>query len=74
MQKWDEGYLREKFGWVDLKLEPATEDRGNKFAYTDLETHEYAPEQKTHGRLNITTFLDVNKGKNMYAVSILPQV
>lgn len=64
---WTREVLAEKFGWVDAKLEPKVEARGNHSAYGDLEAA--APSH----RINISEYLRVEEGKNMYVVSILPQ-
>mmetsp|Transcript_55272 Transcript_55272/g.103639 ORF Transcript_55272/g.103639 Transcript_55272/m.103639 type:complete len:609 (-) Transcript_55272:83-1909(-) len=64
---WTKEVLAEKFGWVDAKLEPKVEARGNDSAYVDLDT--ISPSH----RLNISEYLRVEEGKNMYVVSIIPQ-
>ncbi|CAK0851978.1 unnamed protein product [Prorocentrum cordatum] len=65
---WTREVLAERFGWVDAKLEPKVEGRGNTTAYKDLDT--IAPRH----RLNISEYLRVEAGVNMYVVSIIPQV
>jgi len=65
--EWTPEVLRERFGWVDCKLEPKTEGRGNNTAYRELER--LAPGH----RLNISEYLRVEEGKNIYVVSIVPQ-
>eukprot|EP00927_Polykrikos_kofoidii_P006880 TRINITY_DN1279_c0_g1_i4.p1 TRINITY_DN1279_c0_g1~~TRINITY_DN1279_c0_g1_i4.p1 ORF type:complete len:632 (+),score=82.66 TRINITY_DN1279_c0_g1_i4:80-1975(+) len=65
--KWTPDVLRERFGWVDVKLEPKIETRDNDTGYIDLDA--ISP---TH-RLNISEFLRLEKNKNIYVVSVLPQ-
>lgn len=64
---WTPEVLKERFGWVDVKLEPKIEARGNDTAYKELDR--LAPSH----RLNISEYLRLEKGKNMYVVSIIPQ-
>lgn len=65
---WTRQVLRDRFGWVDAKLEPKTEGRGNATAYRELER--LAPRH----RLNISDYLHLEPGNNIYVVSIIPQV
>jgi len=65
---WTREVLEEKFGWVETKLEPKTESRGNDSAYEELDR--LAPNH----RLSISDYLRMEQGKNMYVVSIIPQV
>mmetsp|Transcript_49727 Transcript_49727/g.118534 ORF Transcript_49727/g.118534 Transcript_49727/m.118534 type:complete len:585 (+) Transcript_49727:99-1853(+) len=65
--QWTKEVLSEKFGWVDAKLEPKVEARGNNTAYKDLDSI-----SKNH-RLSISEYLRVEEGKNMYVVSTIPQ-
>jgi len=64
---WTREVLKERFGWVDAKLEPKIEARGNNTGYADLDAN--APSH----RLNISEYIRIEKGKNMYVVSIIPQ-
>lgn len=64
---WTKEVLREKFGWVDAKLEPKVEARGNDTAYEALDR--LAPSH----RLNVSEYLRLEEGQNMYVVSIIPQ-
>jgi hypothetical protein len=43
---WDEDYIREKYGDVELKLEPKIESRGDNHAYVDIEELSPDPENK----------------------------
>jgi len=63
-KKWDKEYLAEKFGDVQLKLEPKVEARGDHSAYTDVDIY--------HHRTDIKTYLKEMETKNIYAVSIIP--
>ncbi|CAE8620038.1 unnamed protein product, partial [Polarella glacialis] len=65
---WTREVLTERFGWVDAKLEPKVEARGNDTAYVELEKI-----SKKH-RLNISEYLRIEEGQNAYVVSIIPQV
>jgi len=65
---WTREVLIERFGWVDAKLEPKTESRGNDTAYKELDS--ISPKH----RLNVSEYLRVEGGKNVYVVSIIPQV
>jgi len=65
---WTREELGKRFGWVDAKLEPKVEGRGNNTAYRDLDKM-----TKDH-RLNISEYLRLEEGKNVYVVSIIPQV
>lgn len=66
---WTEQLLREKYGWADVKIEPKNESRLEKGAYSDIE----GPDAKwEHHRTNIAGIID-NPGKNIYAITILPQ-
>jgi len=65
---WTKEVLMERFGWVDAKLEPKKEGRGNNTAYRDLDS--ISPSH----RLNISDYLRMEEGKNIYVVSIIPQV
>eukprot|EP00746_Dinoflagellata_sp_MGD_P006614 gnl/MRDRNA2_/MRDRNA2_112985_c0_seq1.p1 gnl/MRDRNA2_/MRDRNA2_112985_c0~~gnl/MRDRNA2_/MRDRNA2_112985_c0_seq1.p1 ORF type:complete len:601 (-),score=96.05 gnl/MRDRNA2_/MRDRNA2_112985_c0_seq1:224-1969(-) len=70
-KKWDEKYVLDKFGWVDLKLEPKIESRGDHEAYGDLENDEIQ-----HHRTSVAKFITGKrnyKESNMYAVTIVPQ-
>merc|ERR1719454_1526357 len=64
---WTREVLAERFGWVDTKLEPKVEGRGNDTAYQELDS--IAPRH----RLSVKEYLQKEQGKNMYVVSILPQ-
>lgn len=64
---WTREELVKRFGWVDAKLEPKVEARGNDSGYADLDSN--APRH----RLNISEYLRKEDGKNMYVVSIIPQ-
>lgn len=64
---WTREELKRKYGWVDAKLEPKVESRGNDTGYADLDAL-----SKRH-RLNVSEYLRVEDGKNVYVVSILPQ-
>lgn len=69
-KNWDEKYILDKFGWVDLKLEPKVEARGDQSAYTDIEG------TGMHHRINVSEFMTGTKNfkdNNMYAVTIVPQ-
>ena len=63
-KKWDKEYLAEKFGDVQLKLEPKLEARGDHSAYIDVD--------KYHHRIDIKNYLKEMETKNIYAVSIIP--
>jgi len=65
---WTRETLSERFGWVDAKIEPKSEARGNDTAYRELEI--LVPQH----RLNISEYLRIESGKNIYVVSIIPQV
>mmetsp|Transcript_16116 Transcript_16116/g.36126 ORF Transcript_16116/g.36126 Transcript_16116/m.36126 type:complete len:591 (+) Transcript_16116:69-1841(+) len=64
---WTKEVLTEKFGWVDAKLEPKVEARGNDTAYKELDAI-----SRNH-RMSVAEYLRVEKGKNMYVVSTIPQ-
>jgi len=64
---WTREELIKRFGWVDAKLEPKVEGRGNDTAYADLDS--IAPSH----RLNVSEYLRLEEGRNMYVVSIIPQ-
>eukprot|EP00931_Biecheleriopsis_adriatica_P089546 TRINITY_DN63658_c0_g1_i1.p1 TRINITY_DN63658_c0_g1~~TRINITY_DN63658_c0_g1_i1.p1 ORF type:complete len:625 (+),score=117.46 TRINITY_DN63658_c0_g1_i1:48-1877(+) len=64
---WTREDLVKRFGWVDCKLEPKVESRGNDSGYADLDAA--APSH----RLSIEEYLRIEEGKNMYVVSIIPQ-
>lgn len=64
---WSKDVLKERFGWVDAKVEPKVEGRSNDTAYKDLE--KLTP---TH-RVNLSTYLDIEEGRNIYVVSTVPQ-
>lgn len=64
---WTKEVLTERFGWVEAKLEPKLEARGNDTAYRDLDT------ASPRHRLNISEYLRVEAGRNMYVVSVIPQ-
>lgn len=65
---WTREVLTEKFGWVDAKLEPKVEGRQNQTAYSDLEA------MSRNHRLNISEYLRLEKDRNVYVVSVIPQV
>ena len=66
VKRWaDEGFLREHYGGVDLKIESKIEDRGEK-------AKQAAADAVGH-RMNMSQYLTRNHGANIYAVSILPQ-
>lgn len=67
VMNWTKEVLKEKFGWVDAKLEPKVEGRGNSSAYKDLD--KISPKH----RMSIEDYLDIEEGKNIYVVSIIPQ-
>lgn len=61
-EKWDEGYIRDKFNWVNLKVEPKIESRGDDSILDKLPK-----------RLTIDKYFDRMRTTNLYAVSVLPQ-
>jgi len=61
-QKWTEEYVDKNFGWVDLKIEPKLESRGDESILGPM----------PH-RMNISDFLRRAKQENIYAVSVMPQ-
>lgn len=61
-EKWDEDYIKKHFGWVDLKIEPKIENRGNSPILNNMPK-----------RLNISTYFETMRESTLYAVSILPQ-
>jgi len=66
VKRWaDEGFLREHYGGIDLKIEPKLEARGDDTQYVDSDSVGH--------RMNVNDYLDQNQHKNIYAVSILPQ-
>jgi hypothetical protein len=58
---WDEEYLKSKFGWVDLKIEPKMEVRGDMSVLSVMDH-----------RMNVSEFLPRNLNENIYGVSIMP--
>lgn len=65
--EWTKETLAERFGWVDAKLEPKIEGRSNNTAYKDLD--QISPRH----RLNVSDYLRLEEGKNIYVVSIIAQ-
>lgn len=61
-QKWDEEYIKKHFGWVDLKIEPKIENRGNGPILDNMPK-----------RLKISEYFKTFHTSPLYAVSILPQ-
>jgi hypothetical protein len=65
-REWNEEHLDRKFGWIELKMEPKVESRGNRTAYIHTTEH--------HHRANLSYLMKAQgAGMNIYAVTALPQ-
>jgi len=67
---WTEEFVKEKYGWVDVKIEPKNESRLEIGAYKDIDGEGKADSFKHH-RTTVAGVID-NPEKNVYAITILP--